>query len=513
MPEGNSMTAPILSTFSLQSLFNALPDAISFVLPVFNGNDIIDFKIEYVNIAVHELLNTGNDIIYTNHNVLHGPLFDKNTASKLFVDLKEAWETGLPKEYRYYNKHTGRYYEMLRVRHDNGILSIARDKTDQIKAERERQVQTELLNEILNTSQTGIILLHPIYDAGEQITDFRFLMANRMMAGYANESPAALAGTPISKWFPNYKDNGLFERYKQTFISSESQRFDYHSQSKGLDVWLDILTTKMGDDLLVTFSDYTLLKQLQQKLEASVEDLRTSNVSLEQFAYVASHDLQEPLRKIQSFGEILRKRYDAVLGTEGSDLITRMQSAAERMQALIEDLLTFSHVSNQQHTLQELNLNSILQDVLTDLETTIKATAATISIDTLHPQMGDKMQLQQLFQNLLSNALKFARTDVPMQINITAREVAGANANVPIPAKAPHRFQEITIADNGIGFEQQYAEKIFQMFHRLHGRKEYPGTGVGLAIVQKVIENHGGYITATGIPGEGATFRILLPLS
>lgn len=253
-------------------------------------------------------------------------------------------------------------------------------------------------------------------------------------------------------------------------------------------------------------------ERTKELLEANAK-LAVSNQELEQFAYVASHDLQEPLRKIQAFGDILNNRYKEQLEESGRDMIGRMQSAADRMKVLIEDLLAYSRVSRKVE-MEVLDPNKIISEVMSDLYTAIMEKKAKVNIDRLEPITGNALHLRQLFQNLIGNALKFTREGITPEINVTSQIVEGENSGFSLPSdKRYARYQLIEITDNGIGFEQQYAEKIFQMFQRLHGRTEYAGSGVGLSIVQKVVENHHGHILAIGQPGEGATFRILLPVA
>ena len=249
-----------------------------------------------------------------------------------------------------------------------------------------------------------------------------------------------------------------------------------------------------------------------QQLQASVQDLQRSNQNLQQFAYVASHDLQEPLRKIQSFGDLLKTQYANQLG-EGADHLQRMQSAASRMSVLIKDLLAFSRISTQQDATTPVPLTEVVQAVLNDLEVIIADTGAQVRVFPLPTVHGDKSQLGQLFQNLLSNALKFRRAGTSPTVRITAQYVAATDLPASVrPARAVEGYHRIDVADNGIGFNDKYVDRIFQVFQRLHGRSEYAGTGIGLAICEKVVTNHGGAIAATSQPGQGATFSVYLPV-
>ncbi|WP_425290734.1 PAS domain-containing protein [Spirosoma linguale] len=260
---------------------------------------------------------------------------------------------------------------------------------------------------------------------------------------------------------------------------------------------------------------------INEELEEANRQLNRSNDNLQQFAYVASHDLQEPLRKIQSFGNLLQNQYADQLG-EGGAYLERMQSAASRMSTLIRDLLSYSRISVQQDRRQLVSLPTVVQTVLTDLELVIAETGAEVTVGELPEVLGDPLQLGQLFQNLLTNALKFSRIARPGATNeskppvpvirvdartLLARDVPAlvvSNRSAPV-------YHQIDVIDNGIGFEQKYADRIFQVFQRLHGRNEYAGTGIGLAICEKVVTNHGGAIRASSQPGRGATFSVYLP--
>lgn len=248
--------------------------------------------------------------------------------------------------------------------------------------------------------------------------------------------------------------------------------------------------------------DVTERKRYEAALRARSEELSRSNAELEQFAYVASHDLQEPLRMVASYTQLLARRYEGKLDAQADKYIRFAVDGAQRMQALINDLLALSRVGTQGRPFAPVDVSAVLQRVLGWLGRALEESGGVVTAGQLPVVRGDAGQLEQLIQNLLANALKFRRPGEAPRVSVTAvrREDDAAG-----PA------WEFAVADNGIGFEPQFAEQIFVVFQRLHTRAEYPGTGVGLAIVRKIVERHGGRIWAESAPGQGTTFRFTLP--
>lgn len=238
-------------------------------------------------------------------------------------------------------------------------------------------------------------------------------------------------------------------------------------------------------------------QSVERELNEYGAELTRSNKELEDFAYVASHDLQEPLRKIQAFGNLLLGEYGDSLGIDGADYLKRMHSAANRMSTLIEDLLTFSRVARTEPRRQPVDLGLTLQYVTSDLETRIADTKAKVTVGKLPVVTADPTHMRQLFQNLIGNAVKFHRPEVPPQVTVRSKAKRGGF--------------EITIADNGIGFDEKYLDRIFSVFQRLHERSNYEGTGIGLAVCRKIVERYGGTITAESTKGTGSTFIVWLP--
>jgi two-component system, LuxR family, sensor kinase FixL len=248
------------------------------------------------------------------------------------------------------------------------------------------------------------------------------------------------------------------------------------------------------------------LRQSDEKLQQFAQQLERSNRELQDFAYVASHDLQEPLRKVVVFGERLKERNTDKFDPESKDYLERMQGAAGRMQTLINSLLTFSRVTTKAQPFAPVNLAEVAAAVVEDLEGRIEQVEGRVEVGTLPTIDAEPVQMRQLLQNLIGNALKFRRPEEPPVVKVNAEII-------PDPNAAEKKLCRLTVSDNCIGFEEKYAERIFQVFQRLHTRNEYEGTGMGLAIVKKIALYHGGDVIAKSKPGEGATFIMTIPAS
>ena len=262
--------------------------------------------------------------------------------------------------------------------------------------------------------------------------------------------------------------------------------------------------------IIGTTRDVTQLKEYEKILENKIAELNRSNMELEEFAYVASHDLQEPLRKIATFGHRLMSLFAKQLGDEGTLNLDKMLNAAENMRNLIDNLLEFSRISRSKQAYEEVDLSEIIQDAIEDLDMSIAETGTDISTSPMPVIEAIPIQMRQLFFNLLHNSIKFRRKDTGLVVKILQKKINIAEKKI-FHLLLGKEYYLITITDNGIGFEQQYAEKIFQLFQRLQGKFEYPGTGIGLSICKKIVTNHKGLIFATGELGKGTIFSIILP--
>jgi len=369
-----------------------------------------------------------------------------------------------------------------------------------------------IIKGVFNSSTSGIVAVKPILDANGEVEDFEYTAANKASEKMMHLNYNDIIGSRMLKKFPD-TNKDFFEACGATLKTGATSQQEYYNEKAKK--WFEIIVVRMLDGLVITFTDITDKKTLANILAKNYEELKSTNARLEasnfdllQFASVASHDLKEPLRKVQAFGNLLQSKMAGRLENEEVTYLNKMINATMRMQMLIEDVLTLSKLSNTEVHFEKTSLLKIVKRIEEDLEINIKEKSAVINIGALPEIEAVPGQMHQVFQNLLSNALKF--TDKP-QPTVTIEQTA-------IPAYLLERFGInapnytcIRVADNGMGFEEQYSEKIFGIFQRLHGRN-YEGTGIGLAIAKKIIENHNGYIDAESTLGEGSTFYIILPL-
>ena len=341
-----------------------------------------------------------------------------------------------------------------------------------------------------------------------------FISVNPAFAADLNLTPQEIVGKTDFDFFPKELAEKYIADDRRIILQKKTETIEEINISCGKKRIVEVVKTPVIEEdgtvsgILGIFTDITERKIAEAKLRAFTTKLEKSNRELQDFAYIASHDLQEPLRKIVVFGERLRNRCIDKLTDDEKFYLDRMHEAGRRMQTLINDLLTFSRVTTQAHPFVPINLKNVIREVLIDLEMRIEQTKGKIEVGDMPVIEADQLQIRQLFQNLIGNSLKFHKLDVPPVINITSRILSSAQLNKP----GDTEWCEIIVKDNGIGFDPKYAERVFQMFFRLHNRTTYEGTGMGLAICKKIVERHNGEISAESTPGVGTTFRILLPV-
>ncbi|MGV3656473.1 MAG: ATP-binding protein [Chitinophagaceae bacterium] len=474
--------------------------------------EIIDFRFLKINRSFARLLHaTPEEIIGKSYQAV----LPATLTNGLFALKCEVVKTGktIEQEIFYAGDGIDRWYHVsISPLGKNGIVETFTDITDSKKDKENALLFAQRLHTVISTSQSGVHLFKPEYNAQGEIIDFRIVMVNKTIGDYIGQTTETLAGALASTYFPAYKNNGLFEIYRDTFLTGESRHFDFHYED-GYDVFFNLLVVKLDDELMVTLTDHTALNRMQRELMASIAELKRSNASLEQFAHAASHDLQDPLRKIIFYTDKLLAESAENLDDSSYGMLERIRTSGKRMHRLIQDLLVFAEVGANHNSFETVNLNALMDEVLADLEVAIAERDATVQVSHLCCISGDSLHLQQLFQNLIGNSLKYSRADVAPVIHISSSLVAGSDTGLDLNEQEKvQQYFRIELKDNGQGFSDEEAGQIFKIFQRLpQHRHEHNGTGIGLAIVQRVVQNHKGFITANGIPGEGATFTVYLP--
>lgn len=374
-----------------------------------------------------------------------------------------------------------------------------------------RKFTQTLLRNVWDNSLDVIQVFGAIRNDAGQIHDFKFIIANKAATRLLNQTEEYLLSHTLLDAYPDYEGD-LIEEYKKVVETGitykREQQFEIASEVR----WFKLVAVPFEDGLVVTFSDITEEKISVLRIQKFTQELKRSNEDLEQFAFVASHDLQEPLRKIRSFGDRLLSKYSASIDTTGQDYINRMQSAAGRMQILIEDLLAFSRVTRNQDLPREINMKVIVEEVMDDLSDLVKRENAIINFSELPAVIGIYGQIKRLFQNIISNGIKFRNQQVSPVISITGKVISAEEAILEFTINPEFQtYVRLEITDNGIGFDEKYAEQIFNIFQRLHGRMEFEGTGIGLAICRKIVDNNKGAIKAQSKEGVGSKFIMILP--
>jgi len=391
------------------------------------------------------------------------------------------------------------YADIIIIQGRKCVLMVLNDIT-------ERKIAEELLKQKINEIN-ALISTVPAYIYFKD-NDLKYITINKSFSEMLNISIDEVAGKTDFDFYPKEIAEKR-TKIEKDLILNDKPLPNYEEQITCLDGISRWITTnrvvfhdKEGNvaGLVGTIMDISKTKQTEVELSDFSEELSRSNKELEQFAYIASHDLQEPLRKVIAFGDRLKNKYSDKLDDVGNDYIERMNSASIRMQKMINDLLTYSRVSTNKKSFIRIDLNKIIRDVISDLEIPIEKTKANIQLSELPIIDGDPTQITQLMNNLIANALKYHKKD--------------EQVNIHIYYENPEKNKiKIYIIDNGIGFENEFAEQIFKPFMRLHGRSEYEGNGIGLAICKKITERHKGHIKAEAEPGKGSKFIIELPIN
>ena len=357
-----------------------------------------------------------------------------------------------------------------------------------------------LLLDIIDTVREPLIVL----DA-----EFRVTQANRAFFRTFRVEPEDTIGEVLFTLGDGQWDIAPLRALLRDKLAVEPQLndFDVDHEFPGIGRKIMLLNARLVSQgphlpriILLAIEDITERRFTEWRLAEQHRELERSNAALDEFASVASHDLQEPVRKILSFGDLLNASAGPALEGQAREYLARMLSAAARMRTLIRDLLTYSQVTTRVQPFVSTDLAQIAREVIADLETAIAESGGRVEVGDLPVIAADPLQMRQLLQNLLGNALKYRRKETPPVVRLTCSSPDG-------------QHRAIAVTDNGIGFNEKHAGKIFRMFVRLHGRAQYEGSGIGLAICRKIAERHGGTIAATSTVGKGATFTVTLPVT
>lgn len=513
----------------LSHILNTTQTGVAVLRPVVDQHQVVDFTFTYVNPEAEKIYGRSR-VKQLDRNTSYLRLFPTVKDIGLFDALVAVLQTGQPyhnPELAYAWDGVNGWFDMQVNRFEGSLVVMIVDVTVLKQTQLEQQRQADFLQGLLQTSPSGIIVYEAVRSPAEDfpesdrlqrpIVDFRAIFCNVAYEQIVGESVERILNVSLRQRFDEQTYQALFNFYVQ--LMDSGRPFRYESYDTHVGKWLTVSGTPWRDGFLAIVDDVSEQKEADavqrhqaQQLQLLNQELLRSNENLLEFSYVASHDLQEPLRKIQQFGDILGEQYAPQLGDQGLHLLSRMQSASVRMSALIRDLLDYSRLTQQPETFREQNLNQIVEGVLTALELVVAEKKAVVEVGHLGMLIGNDTQLAQLFQNLITNALKFAKSDLPSHIQISSEPVDVAHLPQRFqPPGGQKSFCAIRVVDNGIGFDPAQAERIFGTFQRLHGKNQYPGTGIGLAIAKKVVLNHGGYIMAESQIGQGATFIVYLP--
>ncbi len=507
------------SEIKIRSLVESAP----FPIGVYEGREM---RITMVNQAIVDVWGKGGDVVGKTYREVLPELADQ----EIYPQLDSVYTTGIPFHAR--NQRVDLIVEgKLRSYYFNysftplfdgngnvyGVMNTAADVTDLIVAKlKVEQSERNFRNMVKQAPVAMAIMIGP-----EHVVE----VANDLIIALWGKSPKDVMHKPIFRGVPDAQGQGLEQLLHDVyttgipFVANERavvltrngkqetvyQNFVYepYRDSNGEILGVLAITVDVTPQVLAR-------REIEEIVRERTESLRRTNAELSQFAYIASHDLQEPARKISTFVEMLGNVLGPAVDGRAKSYLTKIDKSSARMLGLIRDVLTISQLSKQDQEFEQVDLNKILEEVLNDYELLIEQKGCIIDADPLPVLKAIPVQMSQLFTNLVSNAIKFSRNGTPLRLDIRCRETAHVSSpeqGLPVPGK----YVRIDFVDNGIGFNQENAVQIFNIFQRLHGKSEYQGTGIGLAMCKKIVENHGGQISAIAEPGKGATFTVVLP--
>lgn len=508
----------------------SLVESAPFPIGVYTGKEM---KIELANKNILDVWGKGYDVI----GKLYTEVLPELDNQQIFNQLEQVYTTGIPfhaKNQRVDLMHEGMVkpfwfnysFTPLFDQDDKvyGVMNTAADVTDlNLATQKIKQSEWNFRNMVLQAPVAMCILLGP-----EHVVE----VANELMIELWGKPEEDVMNKPIFEGLPDAREQGLEKLLADVYrtgvpfhanempvsllrkgkLDSVYQNFVYepYKDADGKILGVLAISIDVTQQVLSRQKIEEVVSERTKELAATNQNLQRSNAELEQFAYIASHDLQEPLRKISMFSQMLEQSLGE-LNDKSTRYLSKINDSTDRMINLVRDVLAYSQLSKENRTLEPVDLNKIVADIKTDFELLIEQKGAVFETDVLPMLQAIPLQMAQLFGNLISNALKFTREGVPPVITIRVKKVEAAEIKKLPSLDLRKSYWHIIFSDNGIGFSDEYAEQIFNIFQRLHGKTQFAGTGIGLAICKKVVQNHHGDIYATGKEDQGAVFHILLP--
>lgn len=501
------------------NLYDKLSDFIPGIVYVY---DTGKKKLRYVNKKVTEILGYSFDDINMWEDDWQELIFNDDkelvtTELQKYLDLKDneshAYQSRLN-----HKEGNWRYFRtqgtVLRRNTDGkpeSLLFIAQDITDQHKISEENKKLHEVMEDTQLMLDFGVWTIDLKTSLAECSTGYYRLM------GYSDTEKPQITLEIHASYIPSPDKERVMAVILKAIQNKSEFEIEHTIITKNQEKKIVLCKGKVvanadGDIVKIVGStmNITKVRNAEYALGNKIADLNRSNKDLEEFAYIASHDLQEPLRKISTFGQRLATKFKNVLNNEAEEYLTRMMASTETMRQLIDNLLEYSRVTRNLQSFEKVDLNILLKTVINELDLVIDETNTTVTHKGLPSILAMPLQIKQLFINLITNAIKFRRKDMPCTINISATPLT-ADEYAEYGLAIGKQFFNIKVTDNGIGFEKEYAEKIFIIFQRLHGKADYPGSGIGLSICKKIVDNHHGIMNAESILGEGSTFNVIIP--
>ncbi|RYD58377.1 MAG: PAS domain-containing protein [Sphingobacteriales bacterium] len=508
----------------------AVVESAPFPIGVYTGAEML---IELANQSIIDVWGKGADVIGKRYTEILPELENQ----EIFEQLAQVYHTGIPFHARnqqvdlvvegklqpyYFNYSFTPVYANGQI---YGVMNTAAEVTDLVLAKQQvEQSERNFRNMVLQAPVAMCILLGP-----QHVVE----VANELMLEIWGKPVENVLNRPIFEGLPDAREQGLEDLlnhvYKtgETFTAHEMpvvllrngktdtvyQNFVYepYKNAEGIILGVLAISIDVSAQVLARQKIEEVVEERTRELAIANSNLQRSNSDLEQFAYIASHDLQEPLRKVKTYAQMLEHSLTDIPEL-AQNYFEKISRSTGRMSALIRDVLAYSQLANKKQTFERVDLNEVLNGIRSDFELLIEQKNAQLQWNNLPVIEAIPLQMSQLFSNLVSNALKFSAENIPPVVSITTRKATREEVSSQgLPLIETH-YNIVEVQDNGIGFEQEYADQIFNIFQRLHGKDEYSGTGIGLALCKKIALNHNGDISARSTPGQGTTFTIFLPL-